>query len=622
MSNSQNSFNENVAIWERINPKAAVFLPYIESNQLQFCKTENNEVNLKRTEQEATFYYHSEKDAAKESKEWFKTLKLDDAKVLYVFGVGLGYAYEAARNWLQQDPNHRIVFLEDDLPVIRRLFETEIGTRLLHDPQAMLLHFDNLEDKMSLIHELYWHFLTTSIVVSALPVYAQRRPELFADLKHKLAYDASVRSVLLQEYLQYGIVFFRNFYPNILQLSGASLGDALVGQFHGIPAVICGAGPSLNKQLPLIKQLSGKALVFAGGSAINALNSAGIQPHIAAGIDPNLSQFERLSKNTAYEIPFLYRNRLEYHALKNIHAPRLYVTGSGGYEVAEWFDNKLGIVGQDLDEGFNVVNFCLDIARSWGCNPIIFVGMDLAFTDMESYAKGIVEQTKMTEEEMLTKTDREEAAFLKPDIYGKPVYTLWKWIAESQWISEFAQEHPDLKVINATEGGIGFTDVENLDFKTAIQRHLTRDYDLHSLLHGEIQNHTLPDVTPEKLRTLLEDLRDSLIRSNDYLVTLINEANTLITHIQNEQKMPATPQSGKAALAEIELADEDAYRAILNIFNVVYSKVLNQELRTLNQLQTPEWQKLIQKIQINNKKLLFLHHTALANLKMINDALA
>ena len=41
---------------------------------------------------------------------------------------------------------------------------------------------------------------------------------------------------------------------------------------------------------------------------------------------------------------------------------------------------------------------------------------------------------------------------LKTDIYGKPIYTLWKWIAEANWIGDFAKAHPDITVINATEG--------------------------------------------------------------------------------------------------------------------------------------------------------------------------
>ena len=49
-----------------------------------------------------------------------------------------------------------------------------------------------------------------------------------------------------------------------------------------------------------------------------------MQPHFAAGIDPNSAQYDRLSTNTAFEVPFFYRNRLFHQAFKTIHGPRLY----------------------------------------------------------------------------------------------------------------------------------------------------------------------------------------------------------------------------------------------------------------------------------------------------------
>src|SRR5690606_32776531 len=101
----------------------------------------------------------------------------------------------------------------------------------------------------------------------------------------------------------------------------------------------------------------------------------------------NPAQYTRLSQNTGYEVPFFYRNRMYHDAFRVIHGSRLYITGSGGYDTAEYFEKKLGIKGgEEIDEGHNVVNFCVEVAHEMGCDPIIFVGMDLAFTGMDTYA--------------------------------------------------------------------------------------------------------------------------------------------------------------------------------------------------------------------------------------------
>ena len=93
------------------------------------------------------------------------------------------------------------------------------------------------------------------MVVLALPFYEKHKEKEWQELHHKLLYDATVRHALLQEYLEYGIVLYRNFYPNLLRLPGASLGDGMAGQFRNVPAIICGAGPSLNKHIPLLKNI-------------------------------------------------------------------------------------------------------------------------------------------------------------------------------------------------------------------------------------------------------------------------------------------------------------------------------------------------------------------------------
>ena len=36
-----------------------------------------------------------------------------------------------------------------------------------------------------------------------------------------------------------------------------------------------------------------------------------------------------------------------------------------------------------------------------GCSPLIFVGMDLAFTDMKAYAKGVVADASVEEQKIL-----------------------------------------------------------------------------------------------------------------------------------------------------------------------------------------------------------------------------
>lgn len=612
-------FHNNVSKWSHINPKAAVFLPYVDCSHLTFCSTRHQEPNLKIKAEGKTHCYHSNTHALHESEQWFKRLDLSDVEVLYVYGVGLGYDYLAAKAWLKQVRKRRLVFLEDDLAVIHRLFETDIGSKIVRDPQVQLHYFKDLEERDSPLNELYWQFMTTKMQVTALRYYAKTKKQLFTELHQKLLYDTAKRDATIQEYLNYGLAFFRNFYLNMMHLAGASLGDALAGTFRGVPAIICGAGPSLTKQLDKLKAVGDRALIFAGGSALNALNAVNFQPHFGIGVDPNTMQYERLRSNSAFEVPFFYRNRMFHPAFLLIHGPHLYVSGSGGYDISDWFEEKFDIPRGNIDEGHNVVNFCVDIARVMGCNPIIFVGMDLAYTDMQAYAEGVVQAADVSKKEILETGELDSTAILRTDINGNPVYTLWKWIAESDWIGEFAKNYPDTTLVNATEGGLGFPEVPNVTFAEAINSYLSRRYDLSDRVHGEIQNHVMSQVTLERIQDAMQELCDSLERCKGYLEALIEETTSMMQQIKRDKQVPQTAQTGRAVLVESELAEEVGYRYVLDMFNAVCSKVLSSDLQ--NMQRSAPWKQAEKKLSVVLKKLHFLHNLSVVNIALIHQAL-
>lgn len=612
-------FQKNLELWAKAAPKEAVMLPYVDHSSYSFCETDQGEINLKRTLKGKSEFYHSPRGAVKEAEKWFKQLDLKDTPVIYVYGVGLGYYYDAAKQWLKKDPKRYLVFLEDDLAVIHRLFETEQGSKILQDSRAQLIYFRDLKDEEAAFEVLYWNFVMTKIAVSALGLYAKNRKVFLGELQHKIAYDAAVKNALIDEYLRYGGAFFINFYKNMLCLPESHLGNQFFGKFTNIPAIICGAGPSLQKNIAQLKKSLGNAIIFAGGSALNALNAQGFQPHFGAGIDPNPAQYKRLSSNEGFEVPFFYRNRMFHDAFKMIHGPRLYVTGCGGYDIAEYFEEKFNIKAGFLDEGHNVVNFCVEVANAMGCNPIIFVGMDLAFTEMKAYAPGIVDDEKVTKTEILEADDYDAKALLRQDIFDKPTYTLWKWIAESEWIGEFAREHPLLKMINCTEGGIGFPGIPNKSLAEIAKVYFKRQYELANRIHGETQNSSMPQLTQRKVTLAMNALADSLKRTRNYLNILIQEAEET-AHKVKKSAEPQSTQSGRAALAETELADEDGFKHVVEIFNVVQSRILNRELHEINSGRYSEKQKILKRLALNIKRLKFLSNVAQVNDELIDYA--
>lgn len=556
-------------------------------------------------------------DGHQEAKEWFSGLPLKHAKVLYVYGVGLGFYYQPLEQWLFEDAMRHLIFIEDDFAVLHRFLETPLAEKILNNHQVSIAYMGSVEDSEGVLETLYWSTVLAPICISALKSYEKNKASIFEELSYKISYDSAMKNALVDEYLRYGAAFFRNFYPNILDLSGAFWGNGLFGKFQGIPAIICGAGPSLEKQIKTLGSLKEHALIFAGGSSLNGLLLHGVLPHFGAGIDPNPTQLERLETSQAAKVPFFFRTRMLAEALKMVKGERLYISGAGGYDIADYYEEKFGLASEFLDEGHNVVNFCTEIAVRMGCNPIIYVGMDLAFTGMKAYSKGIDAHDDVSEEALCNPDDEEFRGIQREDIYGKPTYTLWKWIAESDWLSRFAKEHPNVSFINATEGGIGFQDIPNIPLAEV---ELKKKYPLKDKVDEEIKKTALPQVSSEALKEATLEFRASLQKCLSLIHILSEEIEKEKTRTGSRGQL-ISPES---AFAESELFEEPGYRYLLDIFHQVFVRVQNRRALAIrfNKDQSDDQALAIKKLELQGEKLLFLQQVAEANITLIDYALA
>ncbi|WP_284452522.1 6-hydroxymethylpterin diphosphokinase MptE-like protein [Parachlamydia acanthamoebae] len=613
-------FQKNLGRWAKFSPEKAKRLKDYTQRSMSIVANPNQELNALFPTGEKMVPLHSTEDAKKEAADWFKSLELEDETVLYVYGVGLGYYYQAAREWLRNNDQHYLVFFEDSLEVLHRLFETDLGTQLLSDKQVFLFYFDRVDEEDEEIDKLFTTLSFLEYKISALESYETVRKPIYQQLRAKIRYYINFKECSAIEYMNFGQFFFRNFYKNILSLPDSHLGNGLFDQFKGVPAIICGAGPSLEKNGDLIAGLKDKALILAGGTAVNTLNAKGILPHFGVQIDPNWYQMTRLIMNQCYEVPFFYRNRFYHNAFKLIHGDRLYITGSGGYEIANWFEKHLGIdETQNVSEGHNVVNFSLAIATALGCNPIIFVGLDLAYTEDKSYAGGVISHPLHDRKQHFQTKNSMDELMVRDDINGEPVHTLWKWIAESVWFARFGLSNPNLTLINATEGGIGLPGIPNKTLKEVSEEYLQNQYDLSNWIQGEIQEHPMPPtVTRENIEKVINEMRDSLEKCLWYCQALSLEFNSQAEKIKNNEEVNLDFQDDKMIANLQALNEEPGYIHLLRVFSDMYLQAFTKKIELIRiQSAEDERKANLKKAELNTMRYQFLAETARVNLSLI-----
>lgn len=588
--------DSNLKLWEKTHAP----LPKVEKDW-NFCKTGKKEqLNLQKGEE----YLHSSQNIDVEVRQWAGLFDPNQIEWIVVYGVGLGYYYLGLKNWLTANPKRHLVFIEDDAAVLYRFFETETAEKLLADPQAhiMFLQSENIEGPE--LQELIQKSLFRQLHITALASYQQKKKDQFEKISFLIRFFREIEESSTAEYLLHGNAFFKNFYHNILELNTTIDGTQLIDKFKGKPAIICGAGPSLEKNIEILKKLKNRALIIAGGTAMNALNAYQFLPHFGCGIDPSSFQFSRILSNNAFETPYFFRSRMNAEAVRFLHGPRVYLPGTTGYPIAEWMDKELGFTPFKIDEGSNVINTSLSIAKKLGCNPILFVGVDLAYSLGRSYPTGITSHGILDPREQFITKGKFDELILASDIYGQPIYTLMKWLVESNWYSHFASRFPDLKLINCTEGGIGFPGIPCMSLERAASEHLKEPFDCEGMIAEVLLSQEKKSPTTTQIKEVLTKLVGDISACTETM-SAFQKLHPELWH----EKLPSVPEF------ELELEKLDAYQYLLKPFDLAYKKYMSGSSTQGLEVKPSDLQELIQ------GRFPYLVDILVQNLKYIQKAI-
>lgn len=243
----------------------------------------------------------------------------------------------------------------------------------------------------------------------------------------------------------------------------ASEGDAasLVGAFPGVPAVVVAAGPSLDHVLDEIAAVRDRALVVAVDTATRPLLGAGIAPDLVVALDPSEVNATHLTDlPPCPETVLVAESSLDTHAIAAFRG-RIVMFRVADHHPWPWL-RSAGLDRHLLRAWGSVLTTAFDLTLQMGCDPIAFVGADLAFTAGRPYARG----TTFEDEWRRAQAWRQslEASWAErvaawPEtfdtgVHGVPVRTAPHLRAFRDWIVTEAGRAAGRTVVNATGDGI------------------------------------------------------------------------------------------------------------------------------------------------------------------------
>ncbi|MCR9160627.1 MAG: motility associated factor glycosyltransferase family protein [Nannocystaceae bacterium] len=160
------------------------------------------------------------------------------------------------------------------------------------------------------------------------------------------------------------------------------------GEFAGVPMVIVAPGPSLSKNVHLLKGLKGKAVVAAFSHTLSALSAAGVVPDLvlAADMEDLRYHFDGFDVEEVEALALAYTVHPDLFAL-----PARRTLSFSSNRTDGWMGELLG-EDAHVPNGGSVAHMAFSMGLKMGCNPIVLVGQDLSFPEGKVYCDGNVDE--------------------------------------------------------------------------------------------------------------------------------------------------------------------------------------------------------------------------------------
>ena len=481
--------------------------------------------------------------AEKTSFESLEPFNIGFADAIYVFGIGGGAPYFQLEKWLHEKRERKLIIFEDNPGFLAHFLMQDHAHYLINDPQVFLeWNQEGLAEK----------YPFERIEIVSIP---SKNGVQFQRFRKSLFQKTTLSHALYIEKL-HGYQPFENFVKNLKYVADSFYANELKNAFQGFPAIVCGAGPSLQCAIHELKRLSKYALIIAGGSTLAALSSQGVPIHFGMAIDPNIEEYYRFKNSFAFDTPLIYSTRVHPSIFHTCNGPFGYLRSGIGGRLDRWIEEELGLrsplLGATLSqESIAVTPIATAFAQMLGCNQILFCGVDLAYTRDTRYAEGVANEEKLKFDEMDSIKSVSDRIVRRKNHAGKMVYTATRWLMESASLADFATQHPEIQFFNTSNEGLPIRGVSYKPLDTFCYSK--------ELIPPSFKTLKMPKNTSERVKKKLRELFESLDRLINFLEILSGN------------------KKGSRVLAELDLYEELAYGLLFKDIQEILEKAPSEE---------------------------------------------
>jgi hypothetical protein len=418
---------------------------------VQVVPSKVSDLSLSITLEGRSLSIHSKYDPVNEAERFISQFKnVETYQHIFFYGIGLGYHIEA---FIRKYPGKPFTVFEPEPLILERFMELFSIERLADLGLAGLV-LDTDPNRTAHYLSEFIKTLNVKVLLVTLPGYEQifaAKCQFFYRLFERLL---SARNLYIQAnrlYQEKWVVNALQNFNEVLQTDNILFYRDV---FKGQPAVIVGAGPSLDEELKNLRSIkeNGLAYIFTAGSGINSLVNAGIHPDFACSYDPNNAGkvvYRKLAAEGIDDIPLLFGSCVGPEVLREYPGPKLhFITGQD--PLAPFYLKSAD--GSDLprtSDGLTITFVLMALLREMGANPVILVGQNLSFRNQQMYARGIDYYPEKGQKRYMEKN----ASLTVESVDGGQVGTTRDYQLMIADMEQLIIQSPATDFINTTQGG-------------------------------------------------------------------------------------------------------------------------------------------------------------------------
>lgn len=460
--------------------------------------------NGKQTAKVNGYYLHSKYDPINEAKRFAaKHYKPEHLHIL--FGTGMGYIAEELKKSFRHD--ERLVCIE---PIIELKVRENCYDILIQNYSE-----DDIENILSNLISF-----DKNVTVICSPNYDKIFQNEFSNILKKIKDLVNLNKVFENTLKRFAKDWHINYLHNIWDIERDGDIEELYKKIN-YPIVVASGGPSLTKQIPLLKEYRNKFILVSSGSTINTLLHFGIAPDFAISIDAGENNYKHFEGKKFKNIKLVY-SLFNHYKIKKCFEDEVYhfITQDSAIGVEKHYHSIFNKAPVKLSGGATVASYALGFARYISNSPIAIIGQDLAYTDNKSHAEYNKNFTLIDEK------SNDRGLFYIDGYYGEKVLTDYSlYSMKKTFEAQISQLDFNEIIFNCTEGGAKIEGFNQLSFKEFCERYALNDVRIEKSYNNKKINKM------QIIQTLEND-----IEVYNQLLKLAEENLSLLKKVQNKRK--------------------------------------------------------------------------------------